>query len=314
MEALASTRAPQPPATDRHAGASPALESDLVDPLGGSGLTDPLVRAGAGAGPAQRRPAAGASGGVVQRSLTNAALIQLVVQDGLAGVCNALSAGHLAGIFQPEGAGRTGVDQADYPKIALLKQLLDATVAHYLCEGIPSADISMGFVAWMREYNGNFFGTLAAGNLDDRFEAFKTFFEEWAQAPGYTADETTGELEYANTDIGDLVAPLVEGMEDFWNVGTAFNCLVVIRATGPGLGEDGEDGYAGHELSLRYTPNGQNGGRLEILDQTTGAVQRDVQSEDDIWDIVGSHLHRCYIQNPMAKTDRAKWRFVITRP
>src|SRR5690606_32581620 len=87
-------------------------------------------------------------------------------------------------------------------------------------------------------------------------------------------------------------------LEPSFDMRVAFRGLIVIK--GETLLETGKrdprGGHAGHEIAVRYDPDGR---RLAIYDQNGGLVTQDILDQDHIVEILANYLHRHYIAHPM---------------
>ncbi len=218
-----------------------------------------------------------------------------IQKDGLAGVCNALTAAYLADMVAPQ-EGAHGISEQNYLQVVALKGLLDQ-VAMRTRE--DSGDVTAEFLQWAsaRGLGAAWLAGLTAGMAEAAYRDFLGFAQRADPARGRVS--ATAEGRYEDLTAEYLYSTIDDLLEPFFDMNTAFQGIVVIKADT--LEEDtdaaaADDGIAGHEFAIRYDPNGH---RFSIYDQTGGLVRQGIQEQEQIAEILADYLYTNYIDNPM---------------
>lgn len=221
----------------------------------------------------------------------------MVQSRGLYGVCNAISAGYLAGMIAPP-EGRVGISERNFRQVELFKYFLDGIVLHFH-SGDDSAAVTLAFLQWAKSegLDATWIDNLDKGKASIARERFKEFFQK-VRGTKLSAGSTTAQGRYASLTADVLYEKFDALLEPSFDMRDAFQGLVVIKAdTRLESGKiDPAGGHAGHELTIRYDPNGH---RLAIYDQTGGLVTQGITDQEHLAEILANYLHHTYIAHPM---------------
>ena len=211
---------------------------------------------------------------------------------GLAGVCNALSAGHLAGIIAPTQDKPLGIDRTNYKQLIALKGLLDKV--HEANWGTDSATVTFAFLDYVKSKDNNWFLNVNDGNFDNAFEDFKAYFDEWQpKDEDYTGDHV--ENWNAKLSVENIYTGVDNLLEKFFDMMSSFQGLIVLKVSY-------NNGYlsAGHQMSITYKANSRT---FEILDQNSGLTSKRIYAQDHIAEVIAKYIHEGYVENPVVLSE-----------
>ena len=219
-----------------------------------------------------------------------------VEEEGLAGLCDALSSAWLAGFLEPDEA-TAGIDETNFPQIVALKLLLFRILE---ATGADSGLLTPVFVRYIEDndLDATWFTELTTDQVPARVSSFLDYLVSGQGE--FDWDEGLGEETIARTAYANVTAALGERtdalLEPFFDLRSSFTGLTVIHAFTA-------DGYvATHQFALRYEPAGTRG-VFSILDQTTGLFRHNVASQEEIVEVLCHHVNTYYVENPMSAGD-----------
>ncbi|MCA9856656.1 MAG: hypothetical protein KC458_05210 [Dehalococcoidia bacterium] len=232
---------------------------------------------------------------------TPATLAQVLGQYGLGGICNAITAGYLAGLITA-GPGGTGVGPANFRQIKRLKTLLDAVAGMAAQYNLPDAGaVSVAFIRWAegQQLDANWLADFTGQSLKETLGDFRSALRPThpanrggaltrltgaGQSAGRFAFLRRAETAAAFTTAIAAVTP-----------GTNFRGVIVAQM-GRGFfsRESTFEPIIGHEIAVSYTAGT---GTLVIHDQNSGSITQTVSGAAQIAALLAEHVHLRYVEN-----------------
>jgi len=235
---------------------------------------------------------------------------------GLAGVCNGMTVGYLAGLIVPTSEGSPGMSERRLAMAQRLKFFID-TVTHawhqkIVSDGLDGAYrgevVTQALLAWLRASTTRMDDVMAPGG-GELVEEFWAYFEG-AFLPDRQAQEEQGLAPASETTEGLLATLGLGALRSTFDgifgapseLPPEFSAIVAINAwrvheTGQTVGgRDYDYGQTNHEFAVRFDPER---GTLSIFDQTRGLRTTIVKSAEQAVLALIDHLTKCYIQQPM---------------
>jgi hypothetical protein len=233
------------------------------------------------------------------------AFLERLLKMQIPGVCNAMSAAWLTDLIEPEAGDDTvGVDETNIEKIKLLKQLLDMVVGHFNEYG--SNAITFAFVDYFKErgYGSDWLDSLTKKTIKETFEDFKDYVrDDWEPKK---SDFKAGQIEGLYDELAEdkLYVMIDDVLEPFFDMRKGFRGVVTIKAEKRVKGETDYDSFKGHEMAIRYNPEGYV---FQIFDQNGGLTLTNITEQEEIAEKLAHYLHSGYIAYPIEGTNYAKF-------
>jgi len=223
--------------------------------------------------------------------------IDRLMSVGINGMCDALSAAWLADLIEPDTDDTMGVDDTNFKKITLIRNLFRWIANYYLSDNIGSKDLTFVFVDWFREkkLGSRWFEELTEENIEQDEREFKDYIEKYNWESKRNQIKTDNITKKYNELTPEVIFTLIDNMlEHYFYISTPFHGIITINAY---LIKD--FGSLNHQMAIRYNPEGCI---FSLFDQNGGLTRTGIDEQEDIADIIAGYLHEGYVTNPM-KTD-----------
>jgi len=223
--------------------------------------------------------------------------IDRLMSVGINGMCDALSAAWLADLIEPDTDDTMGVDDTNFKKITLIRNLFRWIANYYLSDNIGSKDLTFVFVDWFREkkLGSRWFEELTEENIEQDEREFKDYIKKYNWESKRNQIKTDNITKKYNELTPEVIFTLIDNMlEHYFYISTPFHGIITINAY---LIKD--FGSLNHQMAIRYNPGGCI---FSLFDQNGGLTRTGIDEQEDIADIIAGYLHRGYVTNPM-KTD-----------
>ena len=232
---------------------------------------------------------------------------RVLIRQGLPGVCNALTAGYLAGLIFP-GEGKTGIRAENIAQIQRLKVMLDLAVAKASERGIDdAAQVSLWFIAWAERtgldarWLANLSGAqegIALNDFDIHLRRMQPGHPQHALAAAATPAAVGGDGgRYVFMFERSLRSGFAKALSQFDPARDARGIVVArMEVVSRWKGEPVEGKHPiGHELAISYDSDTQ---MLMIYDQNTGKKTSVARDGAAIAAALAAHVYATYVQNP----------------
>ncbi|MCB9483580.1 MAG: hypothetical protein H6675_06200 [Dehalococcoidia bacterium] len=232
---------------------------------------------------------------------------RVLIRQGLPGVCNALTAGYLAGLIFP-GEGKTGVRAENIAQIQRLKGMLDQAVTKAGERGMhDAAQVSLWFIQWAERnrldarWLANLSGAqegIALNDFDIHLRRMHPAHPQHAVAAAATAAAVGGDSgRYVFMFERSLRSGFATALTQFDPTRDARGIVVArMEVVSRWKGEPVEGKPPiGHELAITYDSDTN---LLMIYDQNTGKKTSVANDGAAIAAALAAHVYATYVQNP----------------
>jgi len=233
------------------------------------------------------------------------ALGKFMAQQGLPGVCNALTSAYLAGLILPD-EGKTGVTPENVAQVMRLKGVLDEAVLMAGQMGIhDAARVSQWFIRWAegRGLGPSWLADPIAFETQDVRGAFQTHLRQLNPSHpshGKAQAEVPPSVGWVDGHYRymfelRLKRGFMDALGDFDANRDARGIVVAQMKQVNWRGREVPGTLIGHELAVSYHAASKS---VVIHDQNTGKKTASATSAEDIAKALAAHMQETYVRNP----------------